>query len=63
MPGLGRNLLLVNQAARNGVVPISGMDNPTLEANNFTRPLQGLGYDLYYLWLDRTDGSGVQELV
>ncbi|CAN0098703.1 unnamed protein product [Sphacelaria rigidula] len=46
VPGLGRNLFSVKQATRNGVVSIFDMNNPRLETNNFTVPLQELESDL-----------------
>ena len=42
VPGLGRNLFSAKQATRNGVVSIFEMNNPGLETNNFTVPLQEL---------------------
>ena len=52
VPGLGRNLFSVKQAARNGVVCMFDMTNPRLETHNHTFPLQDLGHDLYYFSLD-----------
>ena len=45
VPGLGRNLFSVKQAARNGVVSISDMTNLRLEMHNHIFPLQELGHD------------------
>ena len=63
VPGLGRNLLSVKEAPRNGVVPIYDQHNPRLEANNFTLPLQELENDLYFFSLDLVSGSSAPELV
>ena len=60
VPGLGRNLFSVKQAARSGIISIFDMDNPRLEANNFTLPLQELGCDLYSFSLDLTNASGAE---
>ena len=60
VPGLGRNLFSVKQAARNGIVSIFDMDSPRLEANNFTLPLQELGSDLYSFSLDFTNATGAE---
>ena len=57
VPGLGRNLFAVKQAARNGVVSIFDMTNPRLETHNHTCPLQELGHDLCSFSLDPA-GSG-----
>ena len=62
VPGLGRNLFSVKQAARNGVVSIFDMNNPILEANKLTFPLQAVGRDLYYFSLDLTRGGNGPEL-
>lgn len=61
-PGLGRNLFLVKQATRNGIESILDTDNPTLEANDFTVPLQELGRELCCFSLDLTDRRGTPEL-
>ena len=62
VPGLGRNLFSVKQAVRNGVVSIFDMNNPRLEANILTFPLQAVGHDLYYFSLDLTRGGNGPEL-
>ena len=62
MPGLGRNLFSVKQAARNGVVSIFDMTNPRLGTHNHTFPLQELGHDLYSFSLDFTGGGNGPEL-
>ena len=62
VPGLGRNLFSVKQAARNGIVSIFDMNTPRLETDNFTIPLQELGYDLYYFSLYFNDGIDRPEL-
>ena len=62
MPGLGRNLFSVKQAARNGVVSIFDMTNPKLETHANTFPLQELGHDLYYLSLNLAGGGIGPEL-
>lgn len=59
--GLGHSLFSVNQAARNGVVSILDLDNRRLECNNFTLPLQELGYDFYSFLQNFTDGRDEQE--
>ena len=43
VPGLGRNLFSVKQAARNGVVSILDMTNRKLGTHKHTFPLQDLG--------------------
>ena len=48
VPGLGRNLFSVKQAARNDVVSVFNMNDPRLEILKHTFPLQELGQDLYY---------------
>ena len=62
VPGLGRNLFSVKQAARNGVVSIFDMTNPRLGTHNHTFPLQELGHDLYSFSLDFTGGGNGPEL-
>ena len=62
VPGLGRNLFSVKQAARNGVVSIFDMTNPKLETHANTFPLQELGHDLYYLSLNLAGGGIGPEL-
>ena len=62
VPGLGRNLFSVKQAARNDIVSIFDMDDPRLEANNFNPPLQELGYDLYSFSLDLSNKICAAEL-
>lgn len=57
VPGLGGNLFSVKQAARNGVVCIFGITNPSLEKKNHTLPLQELGYDLCLLLLCLAGGG------
>ena len=58
VPGLGRNLFSVKQATRNGVVSIIfEMNNPRLETNNFTVPLQELESDLYFFSLELDSGN------
>ena len=52
VPGLGRNLFSVKQAARYDVMSIFDMTNPRLGTHNHTFPLQDLGHDLYYFSLD-----------
>ena len=47
VPGLWRNLFLVERAARNGVVSIVNIEKSRLGANNFILLLQELGCDLY----------------
>ncbi|CAM9790762.1 unnamed protein product, partial [Sphacelaria rigidula] len=62
VPGLGRNLFSVKQATRNGVVSIFDINNPRLETNNFTVPLQELESDLYFFSLElssRNNASGL----
>ena len=61
VPGLGRNLFSVKQAARTGVVSIFDMNNPRLKANKLTFPLQALGHDLYSFSLDLTHGGNGPE--
>lgn len=51
VPGLGCNLFLVKQAARNGIVSFFNKDNSRLEAVISTLQLQKLGCDLYQSWL------------
>ena len=48
VPGLGRNLFSVKQAARTGVVSIFDMNNPRLEAKKLTFLLQALGRNLSF---------------
>lgn len=62
MPGLGHHVVSVKPATRNGVESIFDTDNPRLEANGFTLPLQELGSDLKFFSLDLTDGRGASEL-
>ena len=62
VPGLGRNLLSVKQAARNGVLSIFEMTNPRLETHNHTFPFQALGHHLYYFSLDLVGGGNRPEL-
>ena len=62
VPGLGRNLFSVKQAARNGVVPIFDMTNPRLKTHNHTFPLQELGHDPDSLSLDLAGGDNGPEL-
>ena len=63
VPSLSQNLFSVKQAARNGVTHMLDIDNPRLEANNFTLLLQELGCGLYSFSLDLTDKICTQELV
>ena len=62
MPGLGRYLLSVKQAARNGVVSIFDTTKPRLDTHNHTFPLQELGHYLYYFSLDLAGGGNEPEL-
>ena len=62
VPGLGRNLFSVKQAARNGVVSIFDMTNPRLQTHNHTFPLQELGHDIYSFSLDLAGGGNGPEL-
>ncbi|CAN0549652.1 unnamed protein product, partial [Laminaria digitata] len=57
VPGIGRNLFSVKQAARNGVVSIFDTTNPRLGTHNLIFPLQELGHDLYSFSLDLTGGG------
>ena len=57
MPGPGRNLFSVKQAARNGIVLIFYMNTPKLETDIFTISLQELGHDLHFFSLNFDDGS------
>ena len=62
VPGLGRNLVSVNQASRNGVVSTFDKYNPRLEANNFTFPLKEIENDLYFFSLDLVCWRSAPEL-
>ena len=62
VPGLGRNLLSVKQASRNGVVSIFDKYNPRLEAKNFKLPPRELENGLYFFSLDLVSGSSAPEL-
>lgn len=62
VPGLGRNLFSVKQGMCNVVISIFNTNNPTLEADKFTFPLQEQGYGLYSFSLNLTDGSSGTEL-
>ena len=60
VPGLGRNLFSVKQAARNCLVSIFGMTNPKLETHNHTFPPKELGS--YSFSLDVAGGGNGPEL-
>ncbi|CAM9267084.1 unnamed protein product [Sphacelaria rigidula] len=62
VPSVGRNLFSVKQATRNGVVSIFEMNNPRLETNNFTVPLQELESDLYFFSLEPSSGNDASGL-
>ncbi|CAM9982684.1 unnamed protein product [Sphacelaria rigidula] len=62
VPGMGRNLFSVKQATRNGVVSIFEMNNPRLETNKFTVPLQELESDLYFFSLELSSGNDASRL-
>ncbi|CAM9557503.1 unnamed protein product, partial [Sphacelaria rigidula] len=61
-PGLGRNLFSVKQATRNCVVSIFETNNPRLETNEFTIPLQELESDLYFFSLELSSGNDASGL-
>ena len=60
VPGLGRNLFSVKQAARNGLVSIFDMTNPKLETHNHTFPPKELGS--YSFSLDVAGGGNGPKL-
>lgn len=62
VPGLGRSLFSVRQAASNGIVSIFDRTNPRLQANKFALMNQDPGCDVYSFSLDLTDGSSGPEL-
>ena len=62
VPGLGRNLFSVKQAARYDVMSIFDMTNPRLETYIHTFPLQELGHDIYSFSLDLVGGGNGPEL-
>ncbi|CAM9927547.1 unnamed protein product, partial [Sphacelaria rigidula] len=62
VPGLGRNLFSVKQATQDGVVSIFDMNNPRLETNNLTVPLQELESDLYFFSLELSNGNDASGL-
>ncbi|CAM9166972.1 unnamed protein product, partial [Sphacelaria rigidula] len=57
VPGLGRNLFSVKQATKKGVVSIFEINNPRLETNNFTVPLQELESGLNFFSLGVISGN------
>ena len=63
VPGLGRNLFSVKQAARNDVVSIFDMTNPRLETHNHALLLQELGHDLYSCLLYTSDAADDMQCV
>ena len=62
VPGLGRSLFFVKQAARSGVFSIFDMTNPRLKTHSHTFPLQEVGHDLYYFSPDLAGGGNGPEL-
>ena len=62
VPGLGRHLFSVKQAARNGVISVFDVTKPRLETRKHTIPLQELGHHLYSFSLDLAGGGNGPEL-
>ena len=57
MPGIGRNLLSIKSATREGVVSIFDLDNPRLVLSGITAPLCEKDDDRYSLVFDLSAGS------